>query len=87
MQKVKNFFICSFTFLLVFILTGIATAAPDSEQKVIVTPFHDVSSSDANAVYINYMAKRGIMRGFPDGSFHPDQGLTRAQAAVLVTNV
>lgn len=69
------------------IVTGVAIAAPDNEHKVMVTPFHDVSSSDANVVYINYMAKRGIMNGFPDGSFHPAQGLTRAQAAVLVTKV
>jgi hypothetical protein len=89
MQRlVKNIFISSFAFLLLLILTGIATAAPvDSKQKVIVTPFHDVSSSDANAVYINYMTKRGIISGFPDGSFHPGEGVTRAQAAVLVTKV
>ena len=73
-------FIGSFTFLLLLILTGITTAAP--QQEAIVTAFHDVSSSDANLVYINYMAQRGIISGFPDGSFHPGEGLTRAQAAV-----
>jgi len=33
------------------------------------------------------MAQRGIISGFPDGSFHPSEGLTRAQAAVLVSKV
>ncbi len=84
-RSVKNIFICSFTFLLLLILTGIAAAAPvDSGQKVIVPSFNDVSSSDSNAIYINYMAKRGLISGFPDGSFHPTEGLTRAQAATLL---
>ncbi|MDD2510760.1 MAG: S-layer homology domain-containing protein [Syntrophomonas sp.] len=84
-KSLKNIFIYSFTFLLLLILTGIATAAP--QQEAIVTAFYDVSSSDANLVYINYMAKRDIISGFPDGSFHPSEGLTRAQAAVLVSKV
>ena len=86
MQRlVKNISICSFTFLLLLILTGIAAAAPvDSGQKVIIPSFSDVSSSDGNAIYINYMAKRGLISGFPDGSFHPTEGLTRAQAATLL---
>lgn len=79
-RTLKNIFIGSFTFLLLLILTGIAAAAP--QQEAIVTAFQDVSSSDANLVYINYMAQRGIISGFPDGSFHPGEGLTRAQAAV-----
>jgi len=84
-RSVKNIFICSFTFLLLLILTGIAAAAPvDSGQKVIIPSFSDVSSSDGNAIYINYMAKRGLISGFPDGSFHPTEGLTRAQAATLL---
>jgi len=84
-RPVKNISIYIFTFLLLLILTGITTAAP--QQEAIVTAFYDVSSSDANLVYINYMAKRGIISGFPDGSFHPSEGLTRAQAAVLVSKV
>ncbi len=84
-RPVKNISIYIFTFLLLLILTGITTAAP--QQEAIVTAFYDVSSSDANLVYINYMAQRGIISGFPDGSFHPSEGLTRAQAAVLVSKV
>ncbi|MGS0765296.1 S-layer homology domain-containing protein [Syntrophomonas curvata] len=84
----RNIFTCSFIFLLLLTLTGVAAAVPaDSKSEASVSLFNDVSSSDVNVLYINYMAARGLISGFPDGSFHPADGLTRAQAAALLCRV
>ncbi|MGE5391799.1 MAG: 6-bladed beta-propeller [Deltaproteobacteria bacterium] len=46
--------------------------------------FQDVTASDPNLIYITYINQRGIITGFPDGSYHPGEGLNRAQAAVII---
>lgn len=50
----------------------------------VKSSFSDVSGNDPEYVYINYISQRNIMKGFPDGSYHPGEGLTRAQAAVVL---
>lgn len=52
-----------------------------------VTPptFADVPSGYWAAGYINELAKRKVITGFPDGSFKPNDPVTRAQFAVIVT--
>ncbi|MGE5390408.1 MAG: S-layer homology domain-containing protein, partial [Deltaproteobacteria bacterium] len=72
-------------FLLGLLLPGgIAQAAASSEES-LTSQFKDVGNDSSNLVYINYMNARGILGGFPDGSFRPDEGLTRAQAAVIIS--
>ncbi|WP_054696219.1 S-layer homology domain-containing protein [Syntrophomonas palmitatica] len=56
----------------------------DSQLPAVVPLFPDVKAADGNAVFINYAAKRDLIKGFPDGGFHPAEALTRAQAAVLL---
>lgn len=34
--------------------------------------------------FIEGLAQRHIVRGFPDGSFRPEQGITRAEFAVML---
>ncbi|MDD3363480.1 MAG: S-layer homology domain-containing protein [Syntrophomonas sp.] len=51
---------------------------------VIVGEFKDVPSTDANSIYVYYLANKHIIKGYPDGGFHPNEGLTRAQAAVVM---
>lgn len=46
--------------------------------------FTDVDSSNSKLVYINYLAEKGVISGFPDGSFKPLEGLTRAEAATVI---
>lgn len=46
--------------------------------------FSDVTVDNPNGLYIRYAVERGIFQGFPDGSFKPGEGLTRAQAAVVI---
>ncbi len=52
--------------------------------NTIETKFSDVPSTDANAMYINFLNNRSIISGYPDGSFHPNEGLSRAQAATVI---
>jgi S-layer homology domain len=46
--------------------------------------FSDVSNSYWAKPFIERLSKEGVMNGFPDGSFKPDQLVTRAQFAVIL---
>jgi S-layer homology domain len=48
------------------------------------TTFSDVPSDYWAAQFIQALVDRGVIRGFTDGSFRPDEPITRAQFAVLV---
>ncbi len=56
-----------------------------------LTPFESNSFSDiaghwANK-YINSSSQKGWIHGYPDGTFKPDQAITRAEFMTLVNNV
>ena len=56
------------------------TAAPSFAQ----TTFSDVSSNYWAAQFIQQLSERGVIAGFPDGSFRPEEPVTRAQFAAMV---
>lgn len=66
-------------------LAGAATlltnAAPASAQQA---RFSDVSFSYWARPFIERLASENIIAGFPDGTFKPDQPVTRAQFAAIV---
>jgi hypothetical protein len=49
--------------------------------------FNDISESYWARDFIAELAKRGIMTGFPDGKFHPNEPVTRAQFAAILASV
>jgi|GEM_PF-1359998 len=52
------------------------------------TIFPDVRSTLAEAPYINAAVRKyGILRGFPDGTFRPDETITYAQAITVYINM
>lgn len=53
----------------------------DNQAKPIYT---DVKLDHPDYVFITYLSNRSIMSGLPNGTFHPDDSLTRAQAAVIL---
>lgn len=55
-------------------------AAPSFAQ----TTFSDVSSNYWAAQFIQELSQRGVIAGFPDGSFRPEEAVTRAQFAAMV---
>ena len=48
------------------------------------TTFSDVSSNYWAAQFIQQLSQRGVIAGFPDGSFRPEEPVTRAQFAAMV---
>lgn len=55
--------------------------APASAQ----TTFPDVPSSYWASGFIQELVTRGVIAGFPDGSFRPEEPVTRAQFAAIVS--
>lgn len=48
------------------------------------TNFSDLSSKDWGYQEISYLVDKGILKGYSDGTFLPNQALTREQAATIV---
>lgn len=48
--------------------------------------FSDISNNWARE-YINRAAALGLVSGFPDGTFHPEQEITRAEVMEIINNV
>jgi hypothetical protein len=79
-RALKTMLLCMLSTFVLLAWNGGAIAAQIDNPTIT---FKDVSSSDANAIYITYLANQGLINGFPDGTYRPAEGLTRAQAAVL----
>lgn len=47
-------------------------------------PFSDVSVSNSFAHVLSYLKEKNIVNGYPDGSFHPDQIVSRAEALSMI---
>ena len=66
-----------------------ATAAP-TETRVPSTPcaisFSDVQPGDTFYPYVRCLACRGIVSGYSDGTFHPNDNVTRGQLSKIVAN-
>lgn len=60
------------------------TVAPYANVPAVKKTFKDVQVADPFAPYVEQAAGYGIISGYNDGTFRPDQGATRAEAAVLV---
>lgn len=58
-------------------------AVPAADAKSMV--FSDVDASNAHYPAIKQLVDRGVLNGFPDGTFKPSQSLTRGQAAVILS--
>lgn len=65
------------------VVAGILGAArPPSVDGVTYSDLDEASEWALQAIV--EAARRGLLRGYPDGTFQPHRGLTRAEAAVLV---
>lgn len=50
----------------------------------VKSPFKDIATNYVYFNIISEMQKQGIINGYPDGTFKPDQTLSRQHAAVLI---
>lgn len=48
------------------------------------TTFPDVSSRSPYATAINFLVADGVLSGYPDGTFRPDQSVNRAEALKII---
>lgn len=75
---------------------GVTSPGQNQPGKAIVPPskgsaaqlaqaptFPDIQSHWARS-FIEVLAARGVIRGFPDGTFRPDEAVTRAQFAAMI---
>lgn len=65
--------------------TMLAQALGLSEDHA-AAKFSDVKGTDWHAGYVGAAAKASLVSGFSDGSFRPNDQITREQMAVMVTN-
>lgn len=67
-----------------------ALGADGVEDKIATeydAEFSDVDAGEWYAPYINYAAEKGIVNGYMDGTFGPDNYLTRAEIAKIASKV
>ncbi|MBE5812566.1 MAG: S-layer homology domain-containing protein [Clostridiales bacterium] len=53
-------------------------------NKVYNSNFSDVVAGDWYTGWVNLVAGRGIISGFPDGTFRPNEKVTQAQAVTMI---
>jgi hypothetical protein len=56
-------------------------------EKDLEKPYPDVKSTHWAYRYITNVTKQGYMKGYEDGSFHPDEPISRAELVALVLQV
>nr|WP_106779148.1 S-layer homology domain-containing protein [Lysinibacillus timonensis] len=60
--------------------------APTTTNAATYTKlFKDVTKKNANFEVIHMMAEKGVISGYPDGTFKPNETLSRKHAAALIT--
>ncbi|QFS49058.1 fasciclin domain-containing protein [Nostoc sphaeroides] len=65
------------------------TPSPETQSPATPSPTSSVNLSDVSSDYwarpfIQALADNNVISGFPDGSFRPNQGVTRAEFAALI---
>lgn len=75
MKYVKGLLVC----LLLITLPLNTSAASNS------TSFNDVQQDSWSYPYIKFLSERGIITGYPDGTFKPNSPINRLQAATMLT--
>lgn len=71
-------------FAMLTLTAGAATPLVVQAPAYAQTQFSDVSSSYWAAGFIQELNQRNVIRGFPDGTFRPNDPVTRAQFAAMV---
>ena len=65
---------------------AICNAITGEEVKTEQSVFYDVSTNDAAYQHIKKLKDYGIINGYSDGSFKPDNPITRREAAIMISN-
>lgn len=65
----------------------IIVSATDCYDYTATSSFTDVSSEDWYYSYVSTAYKLGYITGYPDGSFHPEDNISRADICTIVNRV
>jgi hypothetical protein len=68
------------------VMAGLFAPIVSSESAFAQTRFSDIPQGYWAENFIQNLADRGIIAGFPDGRFRPNDPVTRAQYAAMVRN-
>lgn len=72
MKKLVNILM---TVMLLITSVGVGVMDVIDEQEMKVIAFSDVSSTYWGNAYINYLSSKGIITGYPDGTFKPESNV------------
>lgn len=77
------------TILIVFLIlmSGMYAFAEEGDvplEVIEVEPFFDISEGDYGYVAIKYLHDEGIINGYPDGTFKPDNSINRIEALKVI---
>jgi hypothetical protein len=72
------------TVLATILLLAFAPSALAVATTAEVTTFSDVPQTNDNYVAISYLSGEGIVKGYSDGTFKPDQLVNRAEALKII---
>ncbi|MCH5186184.1 MAG: S-layer homology domain-containing protein, partial [Oscillospiraceae bacterium] len=56
----------------------------EAKANSVVTPFFDVDQFYWGVPYINYVSRNAVIKGYTDGSFHPEADITLAEAVTVL---
>lgn len=71
------------------IIMGIQYGTADADRcqrEAKVNPFPDVKKDEWFAPYVCLAKQKGVIKGYPDGTFAPGKNITFAEAAKIITN-
>ena len=57
-----------------------------SFSMVFASQYSDVKDTAEYAEAVSVLSGLGVVGGFPDGTFKPEEGVTRAQMATMIVN-
>jgi hypothetical protein len=77
-MRTRSFISAVLVFCMALTQAGTVLAAGDAG------PFNDVPAGSRAAIAIQYLKDKGIISGYPDGTFKPDQAVNRAEALKLI---
>lgn len=58
----------------------------DEDGTYPAAPYSDLDANAWYATYVNFAADKGIINGYNDGTFKPNQPITRAELATMIAN-
>lgn len=80
----KKIFISFLTLFLFFSVTSTVDAETEYPPYNDPIPFKDMQKGNGASWDIMFLYKKGIIGGYPDGTFRPNEPITRAQASSML---